>query len=124
YRGNSSQRTEQHTFICSGMVDPVSGQKTPDDSSAIMEDNYKLSLGYIGISVAARLQILPGSWYGLVGFEYSGLVSNRLEGYQKIISSTNQCEFFSLPSNTPTSPLRTEVSFNQTSNNHFNTSQM
>jgi hypothetical protein len=124
YRTVSSTNTEQQSFIALGLIDSASGAKAADDSSATVENNYQLKLSYIGISVGARLQILPESWYGIVGIEYSSLISNELSGYQKIVSSSHGAQYLFLPSRKATTPPQNEVTFDQTSNNHFNSSQL
>ena len=89
YRTNNVGNTSTHSQTCSDSLG------TP--GTAEVEDNYKLKLAYFGISAALRLQFVPESFYGIVGFDYGANASSNFSGYQKIVSSTNNCQFLYYP---------------------------
>lgn len=122
YRKNSTGSTQKSQFDCPGTPDPVTGIVGPNDPNAVMENNYKLDLSYFAISAGLRLQFIPKSLYGIVGMEFSSLLSNSFSGYQKVISSNNDCQFLTIPSGTPmgtTSPVAEGKV-----DNYFNSSQL
>lgn len=118
YRSNHVGNTEQRVISC---ADVNGGAAAP----ATLEDNYSMTLNYIGLSAAIRLQFIPKSFYGIVGLEYSALVSNHFSGYEKIISSTNGCQYLYLPNGT-TQTGSTEIIIPEApaSSNFLNSSQL
>jgi outer membrane protein OmpA-like peptidoglycan-associated protein len=89
----------------------------------MFEDNYKLTMGFLGLSAAARLQFIPRSLYGTIGLEYAALLTNSFSGYEKIVRSSNGYTFPTLPGNQPTQFTEITVAA-QKQTNYFNSSQL
>jgi outer membrane protein OmpA-like peptidoglycan-associated protein len=63
-----------------------------------LEDDYTMNLSYFGGSVAARLQLIPESWYGKIGFAYGANTGADFKGYQKIVASDVGFRYIHYPS--------------------------
>jgi outer membrane protein OmpA-like peptidoglycan-associated protein len=113
YRANNTGTTETTTGQITA-IDHTVGQATT-------ENNYQLNFSYIGLGAALRLQFVPESFYGLVGFEYLSTSSVKFAGYQRIVSSDNNTQFVTWPSGNPVGPLLTIDKTDVT--NSFNSSQ-
>ncbi len=100
YRTNNSSNTEQTMRQCSSSASGAPGIAT-------IEDHYKLSLQYFGAEFALKYQLMSEGLYVRTGIEYTSLISDRISGYEKIISSDNGCEYVYIPSGSLTG--KTEV---------------
>ena len=91
YRTNNSSKTEQTMRQCSNNASGTAGIAT-------IEDHYTLSLQYYGAEFALKYQLISDGLYARTGIEYTSLISDRISGYEKIISSDNGCEYVYIPS--------------------------
>lgn len=116
YASHNTSNTETQTVSCPDMLG--------NSGTAEVESELNYNLAYIGASIAARLQLQPEGFYGIVGFDFNSLSSNSVSGSQKILSSTNDCQFLFQPSNN-TQTGETEVNFGPNSvDDFFNSSQL
>ncbi len=103
YRTNNSSSTEQTMRQCSNNASGTAGIAT-------IEDHYLLSLQYYGAEFALKYQLLREGLYLRGGIEYVSLISDRISGYEKIISSDNGCEYVSIPNGALTGKKEVTIS--------------
>ncbi|MBS1903213.1 MAG: OmpA family protein [Bacteroidetes bacterium] len=116
YRQNHTSSTEQQTASCSDVSGGSAG-------TATFESNYSMTLSYLGGDLGLRIQFVPESFYGTVGLEYSSLSSNKFSGGESIVSSTNGCQFLTLPSGGLTGQTSLSIP-EQSTSGYFNSSQL
>ncbi len=116
YNTHNTSNTETQTIQCNDAFG--------NPGSAEVESQLNYSLAYLGGTIGVRLQFQPEGIYGLVGVDYSSLSSNEASGQQKILSSTNNCQYLFQPSNNTQTGF-TEVKFGPNSiDDFFNSSQL
>jgi outer membrane protein OmpA-like peptidoglycan-associated protein len=111
YDNLSTHNTESAETNCSG----IAGRS----GMALIESYYKSTWTFIRADVLFRQLFFSRSFYLLFGADFSYLLSDRFDATQRIISSDNGCQYYSIPDGMPTG--KTEFSVNkQTSTNLYN----
>ena len=116
YRSHSTSVTENSTSNCPD----ING----NPAIAHLTSTFSTTTSYISFDALVRLQFVPNSLYGLVGFGYSSLLSDQISGHQTI-SASDSCEYLSEPSQTfiGTHPKEVDIPA-QKSNSYFSPSQI
>jgi outer membrane protein OmpA-like peptidoglycan-associated protein len=116
YRQHATSTTEDSTIN-------TTAADGSNPGTADIEKTFRTRLGFLGIDAALRLQFVKESWYGLVGFGYSALISDEAAVHEKILSSTNNTQWLFLPSRTQSGSTEFDIPFGKT-NSYFNSSQI
>ncbi len=117
------QYRQHSTSTVEDRVDSTTGPGGTNPGTADIERTLRTRLGFLGIDAALRMQFVKEGLYGLIGFGYSALLSDKVAIHGKILSSTNSTEWLFLPSGTQSGSTEFDIPL-APSNSYFNTSQI
>jgi outer membrane protein OmpA-like peptidoglycan-associated protein len=110
YAYHTTSHREQANYDCSGNLG--------NSGMTLLETYYNARWQYVGGDMFLRKSLFGDKLYSLMGVGYSHLMSDELDGEQRIISSTNNCEYLWLPSGMKTGSKSVSVA-DQTSDNYY-----